>query len=468
MTIFLPDDIDLFSKAFDAAYTQTIKSTENKSFYALYTDLTSAVRNHTLLKDFFIKLETQSLKKKEEFAMEALAAVKGSWLNLWKYHNRNLKYRKQLVEIKRLVTAPKEIGCSPLYSRILSRMWDFRYRSPFCRFISEAWRFFKHAQYELIQTTNQCPLKKGCFPEKHTISISWENKNRYSHFYRKIFKPKPIDNIPFKRSIESISEDFFCLEAAKIEKKFFIPGQSNLEKRKNMQIQAKINPIFCWERICLLQECNTPRKHFPIRNPLKGPWEQIEKIEWKTALNRCEEETLIAAKAAFVKKLSKTNQSTDILPDSPVESPQNFTKESSPFSRIAGTATDHAIIDTFVMLEYQIHRRDYEIYLEALKNYIQTQLFRIQDAQKKAEESPLLDLPGTQKEDFVIDLARKFWKTNPLGKRKAAFEHYMTNCPFSKLLSIYRWAQIIRERKLDPRPLEEKKKRGPGKKTCKK
>lgn len=121
-------------------------------------------------------------------------------------------------------------------------------------------------------------------------------------------------------------------------------------------------------------------------------------------------------------------------------------------------------IDSFLMCEHQIHRRDYEKHLQSLKNHIHAQLFKIENMKQKAEEDLRSDLPGTQKSSFVIDLASKHWKAHPLANKDEVFNDYCIKCPASRLLSRGRWDQIIRERKLDPRP-KEAQKRGPGKKT---
>jgi hypothetical protein len=63
----------------------------------------------------------------------------------------------------------------------------------------------------------------------------------------------------------------------------------------------------------------------------------------------------------------------------------------------------------------------------------------------------------------VIDLASKYWKQHPSAKQDDVFDDYLIKCPI-KPLSRPRWEQIVRQRKLDPRPPEARK-RGKGKKT---
>ncbi|MGC1879259.1 MAG: hypothetical protein WA678_07785 [Rhabdochlamydiaceae bacterium] len=435
MTIYLPSDPVLFRQAFDAACDRILCSEQDIAFYALYVELTSRLQEHPHFKDYLLGLENESGNKRREFGIAALEALEDSWIKLWKYHRHSLKHRQQLVNIKRMVTAPHEISYSPLYHRILFRLWEFRYFSPFCRFIEEAPRLFRSAQSALhlasIQYNHLYPSEKKYFSERKAAPLKLSKKDRRRSLCKRIFDPG-ANNMPFKRSVEQIHSTYFSSKTEQIEKRFSIPGQNNYEKRRNMQIMAETDPVFCWERIRFLQQCYAFNEALPALDPSKGQWPSVRENVWKSAQEKCEIETLLGAKMALMQKLS----------------PQPC-----------------SAIDSFLLSEHQIHRKGYEKHLQSLKNHIHAQLYKIENTQKSAIEDPRFTLPGTQREWFVIDLSSRFWTANPLGKQDDAFEYYQLKCPFQKLLSRARWRQIIRKRKLDPRHPAAKK-RGPGKKTC--
>ena len=87
----------------------------------------------------------------------------------------------------------------------------------------------------------------------------------------------------------------------------------------------------------------------------------------------------------------------------------------------------------------------------------------IKTPQRDSESNSNLMSEGTQKANFLIELARAYWKAYPEVKYDEVFDNYLAKCP-GKLLSRQSWERIVRERKLDPRPSGAKK-RGVAKKT---
>jgi hypothetical protein len=178
---------------------------------------------------------------------------------------------------------------------------------------------------------------------------------------------------------------------------------NDYEKRQNMQIMAEINPVFCWEKIQFLQQCYTANGGFPSLTASKGRWSLIREIAWKSAHERCEIEALLGAKMALKQKMSHEPCSS---------------------------------IDSFLMCEHQIHRGDYEKYLQALKNHIEIQLFRIQDAQTASRApyaAPALpqlerlteaDQCRIERENFIVDHAKKYRAEFPLESHRNMFEAY--------------------------------------------
>lgn len=215
-----------------------------------------------------------------------------------------------------------------------------------------------------------------------------------------------------------------------------IAGNDAFEQRRSMEALAETDPLFCWGRMMFFQRCWHFKEVSPKPNVIKGEWASIRESAWQSAWETSDQIVLLAAKMDL-------NNSLNSKPGQFLSSP-------------------------FLDAEYQIIRRDYEGFLHALKNHLHNHLLELENRQmeQKAEESPLLALPGTQKGAFVIDLAQKFWKENPLGKQDEAYEYYQAHCPYHKLLKRDRWDQIVRDRGLDPRPPEEKR-RGRGKKTRK-
>lgn len=219
-----------------------------------------------------------------------------------------------------------------------------------------------------------------------------------------------------------------------------IPGNDVFEKRSTMRALAAIDPFFCWDRMKFFLNCWQFNEKVTLPQRAKSSWEETGRTAWNAMWTACDKMVFLSAKTDLNNALSDPRH------------------QPSPF----------------INAEHQIIRKDYEEYLAALKQHLWNHLLQLEQtlAEQKAaaaveEENPLLELPGTQKKDFVIDLARKFWKDNPLGKRDDAYEYYCAHCPFPKILKRDRWDQIIRKCKLDPRPREVQK-RGPGKKTCKK
>ncbi|MBS0620835.1 MAG: hypothetical protein JSS61_05205 [Verrucomicrobia bacterium] len=435
MTIFLPSDPALFRQAFDASCDRILGCDQDATFYILFTQLALHLREHPLFKDYLLGLEAESAKRKEEFSTAALEALEENWNALWKYHRHSFKHRKELVGIKRMVTAPREISYSPLYHRVLFRLFEFRYFSPVCRFMEMAPRLFLSAQSALrfayLQFEHFYPSEKNYFAERKAAPLKLSKRDKLRNLHKKMFDPG-ANKAPFKRSAEPLHPVYFYLKTVQIKKSFFTPGQNDQGKRRNMQSVAETDPTFCWERIRFLQECHIFNEAIPAFTPLAGWWASIREDAWESAQKKCELETLLGAKVALMRKLS----------------PQPC-----------------SAIDSFLLCEHQIHRRDYEKYLQSLKNHICDQLFKIENSLQITSKNPGAELPGTQKEWFVIDLATQFWKANPLGKRDDAYGYYLLKCHSKRLLSRHRWEQIVRERKLDPRPPSVKK-RGPGKKTC--
>ncbi len=425
MTIYLPESVNSFRQAFNTECDRILSSEDDEVFCSLFVQLAQSLQINPLLKDYVFKLEDESAKRKQEFNIAALEALEDSFARLWKYHRHALKYRKQLVHTKKIISEPNGFESLPAYERVLFSLGLFREFSPFCKFIRSGVRLFREIQSQLrvasIQFDYLCRPKGEYFSKRKVYPLKLLKKDQKLKLHRLIYNHRSNRSVPFLRSTERVPEALFSPKIAQVKKRFSIPGQNDYEKRKNMHIMAETTPAFCWEKIqflcqwCAPSEASSRPKHF------KGRWRLIREKAWQYAQKKCEIETIQCGK---------------MLPGD------------------------------FSAIEYQVNRSDYEKYLKSLKNHIHSYLFTIEDKEQKPEDNPLLYPPGTQREAFVRDLARKFWKAEPLGKRDAAFNYYRTCCPLSKQLKKGRWEQIIRKQELDPRP-KEAKTRGAGKKTYK-
>lgn len=443
MTIFLPENVTGFRQAFDETCERIIKNDQDSTFYILLTKLMDCLKEHPLVADFVKEVEASTSTRKSDFSLAALEAVEDQWKRLWKYHAHRHKYRKSLVIIKRIVTGPTGINFfSPLYDRIQFSLRGFCHFSFLFRLIDDAPRIFRSIQFEIqhgmtkpfcfqseremskIPTTvrgfTPLQLKKGDKRQKLRSYIKSQTCHRTS--------------FPFTWKAKELLGALISSKVMELERRFSAPGRNSNEKKKNLLYLAETDPSICWERLCFVCDCILAQGAFPSFSPLRGDWEVIREQAWEEAMARCDREALLGANMSLRQNLESNGESS---------------------------------MDRFIKPEHQINRKTVEKYLQSLNNHLHAYLYKIENDDRPPLYSPGLDLPGTQKGSFVIDLAIRFWKENPKGKYDAAFDYYLSHCPFHKLLKMDRWEQIIREKNLDPRK-NSKKTRGPGKKTCKK
>ena len=441
MTFYFPDTPPLFKQAFDASCDRILQAENDATFYALLVQFVGCLRESLLLKQYILPLEAESAEKKRMFHIAALEAVEDLWQRYWTYHPR-LKQRRQLVLIKRMVSAPKPVfSCSHLYQGILFDLLAFRQFSPLCRPLENAprlvWFARSEQQLALARFEHMYPLGTNYFAARGVVLYKQNEEDTRWSLHKCISRLDIGGDSPsFKWSVELLPDALFSPKVSAVDEKFLICGRNEYEKRKNMQMMAETDFTFCWGRLCFIERCYLTENALPERRFFKGRWQLVREAAWESANKQCESQVLLGAKMALRQKI---------------------------FSR---SRSDESI-DSFLRCEDRVHRKDCEKYLLSLKNHVHVLLFKVESAWQKAQENPLLVLPGTRKKDFVIDLARQFWKADPGGNRDAAYEFYCLKCPLERRLQRDRWNQIVREEKLDHRPPEARK-RGPGKKTCKK
>ena len=446
MTIYLPDNIQGFRQAFNETYDRILISEHDETFFKLMIDLTAALKEHSLTKAYFSNFENEYLKWRQEYIAIASNILEYNWRKLWQYHRHRYDYRKKLVRIRRIVTEPNAMGFSPLYPRLIFNMSLFRASSPFFRCIVEARFLFRTAQSQInlwsflgkqfctakdqvikLMKITVVKLKKSEKKKDKLYLLSAGIKQKETIPY-KMLTPKKKDSTQLKRSIEPLSLLYSPLVAT-LEQKFGIHGRNSDEKRRNILIRAETTPFFCMERFRFFEQClNASNSLSPIRPIVKRKTE-INQEMWVSAFERCEREALWYAKSTFLQQK---------------------------------TSNQH--MDAFVSYEFVICRRDFEKYLNALKNHIHAYLYQIDNPKNETQDSSPVILPGTQSANFVIDLAKRFWKSYPTAIYDEVYDDYLAKCPSNKLLSRTSWERIVRERKLDPRSREQKKRRK-GKKT---
>jgi hypothetical protein len=434
MTIFLPHNTSMFRSAFDQICQRILQSIHDRVFYTLLAQLIEQIRQHPLFKDTFVRFEDEIAKREEECSKTALEMHEYHWKKLWQYHCKSYSHRKQLVHIKRIITFPTTISISPLHERLGFSMAEFRHHSPFFRFIDHAHTLFQRAHSAILLEANfvtydwptkerektwhkRFPLMQKKKEEKHTLHLIMSLPK----------KPTTVQKLNAK--IELLSELFSPL-ARMFEAKFDIPGEDMIEKKSHMLVCAETDFSFCWARLRIVEQCCCTENEFNLSERFFGKWETVRDNAWKAAWQRCEREIIQWASESLRQQLSQK--------------------------------LDNAIY-TFLPYDWQICRSDCETYLKSFQQHIHTELAVIECSETNDPDNRLMVTEGTQKANFVMELAQKYWKVNPTASYDDVFNDYLCKCPHRKSLSRSSWERIVRKRKLDPRPPGSKK-RGKGKK----
>ncbi len=118
MTIFLPQEPANFHKAFDKACNRILKSKYDEVFYELLVQLIEKIRELPFFKETFNEFEAEVFKRQLDFSQLSLNCHEYHWKKLWQYHRHDYKHRRQLVQIKRIITHPRRSLSSPLHARL--------------------------------------------------------------------------------------------------------------------------------------------------------------------------------------------------------------------------------------------------------------------------------------------------------------------------------------------------------------
>ncbi len=119
MSIFLPSSLELLPNAFNEACKQLIdlKEPTSRTFDDPCIDLIEQSRANPLIGPYLIKLEKEALQSEEEQVSLEKEALEAIWLNFWQ-NNSSLKFRRELICVKRLLTHVYEASTRPLTHQI--------------------------------------------------------------------------------------------------------------------------------------------------------------------------------------------------------------------------------------------------------------------------------------------------------------------------------------------------------------
>jgi hypothetical protein len=129
MTIYLANEIALFKPSFEAACEQILGSKSNAAFFSSYVDLIGKIRAHVLFASYIEELESTIQKQQAEEKSRTLEALEKAWLQLWRHEDCRWSHRKQLIQIKKMITHPREYSSSSVYDRIVCALNEFQERA---------------------------------------------------------------------------------------------------------------------------------------------------------------------------------------------------------------------------------------------------------------------------------------------------------------------------------------------------
>lgn len=75
MTIYLPENTMLFRTALDETCDRLLNCEQDIAFYDLLAQLETQLASHPLLKEYFLALETDFEKQKNDFRSAALSTI---------------------------------------------------------------------------------------------------------------------------------------------------------------------------------------------------------------------------------------------------------------------------------------------------------------------------------------------------------------------------------------------------------
>jgi hypothetical protein len=249
-------------------------------------------------------------------------------------------------------------------------------------------------------------------------------------------------------SLNNANKDSSFNKQMQILSKLTIRGDSTFEKRLHMQMAAETDPLSCWNRMRFLQKCwhfNEP----PLNQKLiKGKWPSIKKAVWQLAWDISDKYILLQSKWNLNNNLAAGN-SNDQFP--------KYSFQSEEYYSLRGSS--------YLSVEQQIHRKDFEGHLRSLQNHIYNQLLKQEELEEtcvnqlssNSEQLTVANKLRIDRENFITHHAKTYWSQDSVATLKTIFKDYKKKCSQSLQCGCTKWNEIIKKNQLDPRTTKAKK-----------
>lgn len=198
--------------------------------------------------------------------------------------------------------------------------------------------------------------------------------------------------------------------------------------KEDIKTSTELDPTYFWDRLCLLERVYlfTPSK-LPL-TPILGSWDEVKFKIWDRAIEASTHRILHLAKKEL-------------------------------FLSFSGDGFSRAPIHSSSLgVTYQFSRRECENHLVRLQSNIIEMLLRHQPNDKESSVDP--HKKKTKPERKAAEVKKHgeaFWKEDPNGKYKDAYQYYCDKCRYPKTYSFSEWGKKVRLFETDPRPRKEKR-----------
>lgn len=426
----LSEEPKIFCKELDFWIESITSQKSDEIFFTLYITLIDLIRSNALNFEIINDLEKQLKERKDQLNHTAYELCEREWRILWQYHPE-WKFRRRLVEIRRLVACPLA-STQPFIYQIIFLFDDLKADSSICVFLEKMTSIFLRSK----PTKNYLRLSslKMRISKKNIVGFG----NAMRPLNQKLQKKIQLRKKKFERLYEN------SIEIGGLLLRLFVPGKTYIEQHHMLHYLAENDPVFLWERIKFLISCFQSDASF-LQRSKKQPWHVSHQEKWRAAIKKTEHQIASAAKVEF-----EARNSSFLVPSK-------------------------------LNIEHQINRNDFEKHLYALVNYIKKRILPVPTLSHHQKNHIEINhnitvnnlyhkeehTTNIQKETFefivassaeaaVITHAKAFWSNHSEAKHNQVYADYVQKHPQTIRLSEARWGEIIRERRLDPRKSSEK------------
>lgn len=319
----LSEEPEIFCNELDSWIEKVISQKSDESFFTLYVTLIDLIRSNFLNFEILNDLENQLKERKDQLNHNAKEICEKEWRILWRYHPE-LKFRRRLVEIKRLVAHPSA-STQPFIFQIVSLLNDLKADSGICIFLEKITFIFLRSK--LPKKNSSLPSLKMRTFRKNEVAFS----DALRPLNQKLQKKIQLNKKKFERLYEN------SIEIGELLLQLFVPGKTYIEQHQMMHYLAENDPVFLWDRMKFLISCFQPDTTFlQISNKQPPPVSHHHKL--RAAIKKTEHQISSAAKMEFKAR------------NSPLLGPSKLN------------------------IEHQIHRNDFEMHLHVFCKYIKKHL----------------------------------------------------------------------------------------------